>query len=486
VILPWVLGGDGNAWVTITGTVLGISILVAIFPRRSRFEAPGLRVEPSEEPRLHDLISGEARACGERPPDEVYVTLEVNAAVMEAGRRRRRVMIVGLPLLHILSARGLRSVMAHEFGHYAGGDTRLGPWIYRTRETIGRTIGHLSDADGGESFSQRLVRLPFLWYGKAFLRVTSAISRRQEFAADGLACRHAGRDVHVAALRRIHAYAPAFDAYWAQEVTPVLEAGRRPPVVAGFARFLGSAGVEKAAAARLEQDLAEAKADPYDSHPTLSERLAAAEAFPPGDPDDSPPALSLLRDPDAVEETLLAFLFGREALAELHDVRWEDVGTEVYAARGEKLVERYRWAIDDEPVGELGALVARLDVAAAEILHREPEVGADAAPELAAAALGCALGVALQRDGWRITAPPGEPVQFAHDDEALVTHAVVDELREGRLSADEWRAQAERLGISALALLPPALAEAPPAETQPPDAALRAEAGPAAAPPAGV
>ena len=44
-------------------------------------------------------------------------------------------MLVGLPLLQLVTERGLRAVIAHEYGHYAGGDTRLGPWIYRTRET---------------------------------------------------------------------------------------------------------------------------------------------------------------------------------------------------------------------------------------------------------------------------------------------------------------------------------------------------------------
>ena len=193
-ILPWALTGGGNLWVTITGLVLGVSILVAIFPRCARFEPPGVRLTDAEQPRLMTLIDDEARACDEQPPDEVYATFEVNAAVLEVGRRRR-VMIVGLPLLHLVTERGLRGVIAHELGHYAGGDTRLGPWIYRTREAIVRTVSHLSDAEGDDSWSQAAVRQPFIWYGKAFLRITNAISRRQEFAADALAARRAGRDV---------------------------------------------------------------------------------------------------------------------------------------------------------------------------------------------------------------------------------------------------------------------------------------------------
>lgn len=63
-------------------------------------------------------------------------------------------MIVGIPLLHLLSERGFRGVIAHELGHYRGGDTRLGPWIYRTREAIGRTIAQLSDEDGDDGWAR--------------------------------------------------------------------------------------------------------------------------------------------------------------------------------------------------------------------------------------------------------------------------------------------------------------------------------------------
>jgi heat shock protein HtpX len=84
------------------------------------------------------------------------------------------------------------------------------------------------------------VRAPFIWYGKAFLRITNAISRRQEFAADAIAARAVGRDVHVEALRRIHALAPGFDVYWAEDVVPALAAGVRPPLLAGFSGFIGS------------------------------------------------------------------------------------------------------------------------------------------------------------------------------------------------------------------------------------------------------
>src|SRR3954453_20420359 len=96
-ILPWVWG-HGNPFVSITGLVLGCTILVAIVPRRGRFTPPGVRGTHAEQPPLPPLLGAEARRCGEAPPNEIYVKFEANAGVLELGRRRR-VMLVGLPLL---------------------------------------------------------------------------------------------------------------------------------------------------------------------------------------------------------------------------------------------------------------------------------------------------------------------------------------------------------------------------------------------------
>jgi Zn-dependent protease with chaperone function len=99
------------------------------------------------------------------------------------GVRSRRVMAVGLPLMQALTVDQLRAVLAHEFGHYYGGDTGLGPWIQKTRMGILRTI---------ESLGERWIRLPFILYAKLFFRITNAVSRQQEFAADALAARVVG------------------------------------------------------------------------------------------------------------------------------------------------------------------------------------------------------------------------------------------------------------------------------------------------------
>ena len=115
-------------------------------------------------------------------------------------------------------------LLAHEFGHYRGGDLKAGPWIHRTRSAIGRTIDSLTEDEvADQTWSQSAIRKPFIWYGNAFLRITAAISRRQEFAADACAVQSVGRAAHVSGLQRLHAFGSAFDFYWHNEIVPVLE-----------------------------------------------------------------------------------------------------------------------------------------------------------------------------------------------------------------------------------------------------------------------
>jgi heat shock protein HtpX len=462
-VYGWLEAGRGNLWVTITCLFLGGSILFAIFPRRLRFQPPGVRVDHGSQPQLLQLIAEEAKAMKEKEPDEVYATMEVNAAVTEVGRGRR-VMIVGIPMLHLLSERGFRGVIAHELGHYRGGDTRLGPVIYRTREAIGRTIEQLSDDDGDDGWAQAIIRQPFIWYGRAFMRITSAISRREEFAADACAVERAGRDAHVEALRRIHAFAPAFDAYWQQDVVPALSSGTRPPLAEGFSRFAGTESVQQTAERLVEQELAEGRTHPYDSHPSLAERIAAVERFPAGQADDSPQAISLIEDPQELEAAQVEFLFGAEARAQLERIAWEDAGDRIYVPGYEGLVREYAWLVEDVTFASLPATATRLHHTGDELRRRVDDLSSDDAPELAAAVFGAAAVLALRHHGWSVEALPGHPVLCHRGEAAVAPHAMIAAMRDP-VSFDraQYDADLEEHGIAGIALADGVPADAAPA-----------------------
>jgi hypothetical protein len=293
--------------------------------------------------------------------------------------------------------------------------------------------------------------MPFLWYGKAFLRITNAISRSEEFAADAFAAARAGRDVHVATLRRIHAYAPAFDLFWSNEVSPLLSAGRRPPVGEGFHAFVHAAPIERAAREHLEHELTAGVTDPYDSHPSLAERIAAVDHCPPGEVDDSPPAAALLVDPLALEAAQAAHAFGTD-IDHWQPVGWDAVGAEVYLQRAQRLVDAHGELLGDATAGDLDAMVDQLGRVAGALQQREPELEVEHARDFAAALMADGLLVALHEHGWSVEAPPAEPVICRRGEDSVPPHAVVYELREGRLTAAAWRERAHALGISGLAL----------------------------------
>jgi heat shock protein HtpX len=164
-------------------------ILWSVMPRRDRFEAPGPELEPTKHPRLFQMIRGVASATKQEMPADVYLVGDMNAWVAHRGGLMglgaRGIMGLGLPLLQTLTVSELRAVLAHEFGHYHGGDTKLGRFVYGTRTAIGRTLENLGHHGS-------ILQFPFIWYGKLFLRVSHAVSRRQELAADRLAAHVVG------------------------------------------------------------------------------------------------------------------------------------------------------------------------------------------------------------------------------------------------------------------------------------------------------
>jgi len=66
------------------------------------------------------------------------ITDDFNAAVVQIPRLGllgwyRNTLLIGLPLMKALTRQQLAAVLAHEFGHLAGGHGRLGNWVYRLR-----------------------------------------------------------------------------------------------------------------------------------------------------------------------------------------------------------------------------------------------------------------------------------------------------------------------------------------------------------------
>jgi hypothetical protein len=92
----------------------------------------------------------------------------------------------------------------------------------------------------------------------------------------------------------------------------------------------------------VDTALRDGKANEYDSHPPLRERLAALEALAGDDIDAAEPmASTLLRDLDRLEADFLRSIFiDPSKVAALQAIEWRDTGTQVYLPKWRESIAR--------------------------------------------------------------------------------------------------------------------------------------------------
>jgi Zn-dependent protease with chaperone function len=401
-------------YLTILSAFFALSLAWAMVPRIARFEPGGPRLTAATQPRLFAELERIADAVGQPLPAEVYCEWDGNASVSVQGGLLgiggRRVLTVGLPLLRVMSVAELRAVLAHEFGHFAGGDTALGPLMYRASAAMIRSV---------ESLNSGILSWPFQLYTKLFLRVTQAISRQQEFDADALAAAVTGKEACLAGLGKLDNDVLVADIYWTDEVAHLLEEGHVPPILEGLDRFLESAWIRDRVRETVAE-LAKAGPSPYDSHPPTPERLRALHALPDTPPllppkaGDDAPALSLVDAPESLIHPILCAIGGAEAAAKLQPVTWQAVGESVWLpAQITGLMEAGPQLLAGLTPATLELTPERLE-ALGKRLAKEAEVETEDPDELRGAAgwfLGTSILLALLDAGhplhYVIGAPPG-------------------------------------------------------------------------------
>ncbi|GII55834.1 Zn-dependent protease [Planotetraspora thailandica] len=315
-------------------TLASLALLRGLFlvNRRVKHEEPGVAVGRDREPLLWHTVEELATRVQTRPPDEIRLVSEVNAAVSEDTswlglRAGRRHMYIGMPLLMTLTTDEMRAVLGHELGHYSGAHTRLGAPVYRGRIAVIAAVQSL----GNHAFIQKI----FYWYAKLFLRVSLAVSRNQELEADRFAVAIANRDAAAGALRKVGGTAEVWQMFLDRYVGMTGMAGSRPVNLFGGFHALVNVHAKEIA----EADGAGEQTSPYDSHPSLRQRLEAIARLEdsPGMPDPRP-ALTLLRDPAGAMNALEMAFWTEEAL-KLRPLPWDElVAQGMYAALNEEAV----------------------------------------------------------------------------------------------------------------------------------------------------
>ncbi|MEW2355184.1 M48 family metallopeptidase [Spirillospora sp. NPDC029432] len=240
-------------------------------------QAPeGVRATPESQPGLWAEVRDLAAATGAPVPAEIHLVPGVTAFIHQDSKvlglvRGKVVLGLGIGLMSVLDRAELRSVLAHEFGHISGGDTRLGPLAYRAQHAIMRAVEVLRRKD--KPVQKLLVRL-FSAYFRLYARSTMAVSRAQERAADRASVRIAGPAAAARALETIGVADLAFDAFADRYVVPLWRCGHRPEdLYGGFRDFFAAQVLAEVRAAVLAEETGR-----WDSHPSIGERIRLIEA----------------------------------------------------------------------------------------------------------------------------------------------------------------------------------------------------------------
>ncbi len=427
------------------------------FPRVDRFVPPGPDLLADEHPALFTMIREVSEATGQSMPVHVYAVLDVNAFVTERGGfmgfGSRRVMGIGLGLLNAFTVDEVRAVIAHEFGHFHGGDTRLGPWVYKTRATMGRTVNslQLAAAKVAEIEAMRIVlavvEAPFRWMALGYLRLSASVSRAQEFEADAVAARAVGAAPVLSGFSKLAGTSAAMNGYF-EELSALIGHGALPPVLSGARQFV------EANRERLAQVDAESakfgEADPFDSHPPLSERISAVRKL--TLPDiasrraDERLCIELVNAPEALARSFITEQVGTP----LKSIDWSEAAPLFMRDQHRALRHHRRW-LEGRGAGDVNR-EHRTQCDAVRIVDgigsHLPDLELTVVTHLAGQLYSAAFSIALEHLGYVASTGPGEPMRFQRGETIIEPAAIVRRYLTGEMPDEEWVAFWSNAGLA--------------------------------------
>jgi Zn-dependent protease with chaperone function len=274
-----------DAWIMIVagGCIFIFGCKTFITSLHISVEPPkGRQLTRNEVPALFDCLDELQQACRARSFDAVYLTTEFNAGVIEEPRLGalgwwKKTLVIGLPLLELLSVDELRAVLAHEFAHLSAGHARSSHWIYRLRRAWENLFSkYLNRPLQKSRLSIRGNLRRFLhWFWPRFNAHAFVLSRACEYDADALAARVTS-PLHIAnALARIRTCGQIIGEKFWSEIWLLARKNQQPPsdIFDQLPAFVLSTPSEK-----LQESYCTALkvvSTNADTHPCLTERLRA-------------------------------------------------------------------------------------------------------------------------------------------------------------------------------------------------------------------
>lgn len=247
--------------------------VVSIFKRPPRENVvEGELVSEADAPKLWQVTRALAENLKTAPPDQIIAGIDVNFFVTESpltvgGKTvAGRSLYVSIPLLRVLDGHEAGAVLAHELAHLRGGDTAssaaLGPKLVQYDHYC-----HMMRSGG--------VTIPvfylMLLYRLIFEIALKRDSREREFLADRIAAKAVSPAAIVQSLIKIAAYAR----YRGKIEQSLFEQSQQLGGSLGIAKYVASGLAPYVTSPEFLEDMKTAHVPhPFDSHPSMEERMA--------------------------------------------------------------------------------------------------------------------------------------------------------------------------------------------------------------------
>ena len=300
----------------------------AIFSRvDDRCEVTGEAVPEADAPRLWEHVRAMAGRAGTAPPDQIIVGIEPSFFVTEhpvtlgAQTLRGRTLFLSMPMLKVLSADEADAILGHELAHFSGEDTL---WSRKVSPLLSKFALYIDKLSAGASAAVAQFMLVF-WklYGLSIRR----LSRQREFRADQVGAELVSRDAAKRALVKTTCYCE----YRAGTEAEVLQARRLDPSLNLSGRLENGYPAFLTSFTQNDQAIHERVPHPFDSHPTLHNRLEQLGFD----------AQEALRDA-AIQQPVADSWYGAIATApELEGRLWTERQTQLQAIHDQDLAWRY-------------------------------------------------------------------------------------------------------------------------------------------------
>ncbi len=293
------------AAISLAGLLTAVLILACLWVK---FDRPqGILLTEEDHPELHRVIRETGSCLGEVSFHEVLLDPQLNAAAVQNPRLGmfgwyRSFLVIGLPLMEVLTPEEFRAVLAHEFAHVGGPDGRLRAWLHRTRATWEKIVGRLP----ASPLCPLLAKFVH-WFWPRFNSRAFRLSRFNELEADRISAEAVSPEVLASGLRRLAIQGQRLD----EELWQPLEAAipNSTPLPDDVMDKLSALVRSEPPAARREgwaRQIMALGAEAGDTHPGLADRLSRL------DPPDALPLAHLVPERCAADE-LLGSAFQGEA-----------------------------------------------------------------------------------------------------------------------------------------------------------------------------